>query len=341
MAPHLRPLGLRRTVVTALVLLAVGCAPVRPDAARDPCVPAVPGGDVLTRDVAGTSLHVTVAGPVGAPAVVLLHGFPETASTWRAVATDLAADHRVVVPDLRGAGCSRFAPPGTDAYATADLAADLGDLAVALDLPPATVVGHDLGAMTAVAWARARPQQVASLVLSGGGVPGLGLAERGPPHLRSFGGAPPGAVEEAQRGRVREFLAGFTGSPAFPLDEAVAAYAPPGRLDAAMGRYGRSTATPSPSAPTRARSRCRCSSSPAGRRTWRPTRSRRCARTAASSSSRTPGTTCSSRGRRRSPTRCAPRLINGEFARVGAANRPFAAASRALPSGTPRGARCT
>ena len=237
MAPHLRPLGLRRTVVTALVLLVVGCAPVRPAAAPDPCAPAVVGGDVLTRDVAGTSLHVTVAGPVGAPAVVLLHGFPETAATWRAVATDLAADHRVVVPDLRGAGCSGFAPPGTDAYATADLAADLAGLAVALDLPPATVVGHDLGAMTAVAWARARPEQVASLVLSGGGVPGFGLAERGPPHLRAFGDAPPGAVEAAQRGRVREFLAGFTGSPAFPLDEAVAAYAPPGRLDAAMGRY--------------------------------------------------------------------------------------------------------
>ncbi|WP_328309295.1 alpha/beta hydrolase [Actinomycetospora sp. NBC_00405] len=237
MAPHLRPLGLRRTVVTALVLLVAGCAPVRLASAPDPCAPAVVGGDVLTRDLGGTSLQVTVAGPVGAPTVVLLHGFPETASTWRAVATDLAADHRVVVPDLRGAGCSGFAPPGTDAYATADLAADLAGLAVALDLRPGTVVGHDLGAMTAVAWARAHPEQVASLVLSGGGVPGFGLAERGPPHLRSFGDAPPGAVEAAQRGRVREFLAGFTGSPAFPLDEAVAAYAPPGRLDAAMGRY--------------------------------------------------------------------------------------------------------
>ncbi|GAA4761737.1 alpha/beta hydrolase [Actinomycetospora chibensis] len=219
------------------MLLVVGCTPARSDAAPDPCAPAVDGGNVLTRDVAGISLHVTVAGPVGAPAAVLLHGFPETAATWRAVATDLAADHRVVVPDLRGAGCSGFAPPGTDAYATADLAADLADLAVALDLPPATVVGHDLGAMTAVAWARAHPEQVASLVLSGGGVPGFGLAERGPPHLRSFGDAPPGTVEAAQRGRVREFLGGFTGSPAFPLDEAAAAYAPPGRLDAAMGRY--------------------------------------------------------------------------------------------------------
>jgi pimeloyl-ACP methyl ester carboxylesterase len=193
----------------------------------------VPGGEVVTRDVTGTRLHLTFAGPADAPLVVLLHGFPETAATWRAVASDLAADHRVVVPDLRGAGCSGFAPPGSDAYAAQDLAADLAGLG----LPPATVVGHDLGAMTAVAWARSRPDQVARLVLSGGGVPGFGLAERGPPHLRTFGDAPPGAVEAAQRGRVREFLAGFTGTPAFPLDDAVAAYAPAGRLDAAMGRY--------------------------------------------------------------------------------------------------------
>jgi pimeloyl-ACP methyl ester carboxylesterase len=74
-------------------------------------------------------------------------------------------------------------------------------------------------------------------VLSAGGVPGYGLAELGPPHLRTFGDAPPGAVEAAQRGRLRDLLAAFTGTPSFPLDEAVAAYAPPGRLDAAMGRY--------------------------------------------------------------------------------------------------------
>lgn len=221
------------TLLVAVLVAACGVSP----AGTGPCAAAVPGGEVRSVPTAGARLHVTLAGPVDAPPVVLLHGFPETAATWRAVASDLAADHRVVVPDLRGAGCSGFAPAGTDAYAATDLAADLADLATALLLPPATVVGHDLGAMTAVAWARGHPEQVAGLVLSGGGVPGFGLAELGPPHLRAFGDAPPGAVEAAQRGRLRDFLAGFTASPAFPLEEAVVAYAPPGRLDAAMGRY--------------------------------------------------------------------------------------------------------
>jgi pimeloyl-ACP methyl ester carboxylesterase len=226
------PVALTVAVVAALL---GACVPTAPP--PDPCAPATAGGEVRTEATAGTRLHVSLAGPPGAPVVVLLHGFPETAATWRAVATDLAADHRVVVPDLRGAGCSGFAPPGTDAYAAADLATDLAGLAGVLRLSPATVVGHDLGAMTAVAWARTRPDQVARLVLSGGGVPGYGLAELGPPHLRAFGDATPGAVEAAQRGRVRDFLAAFTATPAFPLDDAVAAYAPPGRLDAAMGRY--------------------------------------------------------------------------------------------------------
>ncbi|MEJ2890035.1 alpha/beta fold hydrolase [Actinomycetospora aeridis] len=226
------PLGALLALIGVLLGACGAAAP-----APDPCTPAVPGGVTRAVDTAGARVHVTLAGPEDAPAVVLLHGFPETAATWRAVATDLAADHRVVVPDLRGAGCSGFAPAGSDAYAGGDIAADLAQLAATLDLSPATVVGHDLGVTAAVAWARSRPEQVSRLVLAGGGVPGFGLAELGPPHLRTFGEAPAGALEDAQRPRVREFLVAFTGSPAFPLDEAVAAYTPPGRLDAAMGRY--------------------------------------------------------------------------------------------------------
>ncbi len=125
-----------------------------------------------------------------------------------------------------------------------------------------------MGAMTAVAWARARPDQVARLVLSGGGVPGLGLAELGPPHLRTFGEAPPGAIERAVGPDVRGFLADFTRTPAFPLAEAVAAYSPPGRLDAAMGQY---RALPRDAATNRADPRpppdARPASSPAARPT--------------------------------------------------------------------------
>jgi pimeloyl-ACP methyl ester carboxylesterase len=220
-----------------LVVLLGACGPLPPVLAEDGCPALLPGSEAGTVDVGDARLHVSVLGPTAAPPVVLLHGFPETGATWRAVAADLATDHRVVVPDLRGAGCSSFAPPDTDAYDARSLTGDVAGVTAALGLSGVTVVGHDLGAMTAVAWARARPDQVARVVLSGGGVPGFGLAELGPPHLRTFGEAPPGAVERAVGADLPRFLADFTRTPAFPLAEAVAAYAPPGRLDAAVGRY--------------------------------------------------------------------------------------------------------
>ncbi len=52
----------------------------------------------------GATLHVRVGGK--GPAVVLLHGFGDTGDMWALLAADLARDHTVVVPDLRGMGLS-------------------------------------------------------------------------------------------------------------------------------------------------------------------------------------------------------------------------------------------
>ena len=52
----------------------------------------------------GTSLYVRVGGQ--GPAVVLLHGFGDTGDMWAPLAADLAKDHTVIVPDLRGMGLS-------------------------------------------------------------------------------------------------------------------------------------------------------------------------------------------------------------------------------------------
>lgn len=232
----------RAAGVVALVALLAACGAPGPPAAAPPV--AVSSTDVA---VGAVTLHVRLAGPPDAPPVVLLHGVPETGAAWAAVAADLAVDHRVVVPDLRGAGRSSFAPVASDAYDKRSMAGDLAVLVARLGLPPATVVGHDMGAMTAVAWARARPDQVARLVLSGGGVPGFGLLERGPPHLRALAAAAPGVLARDLAGRERTWLEDFvragagaaSSSPATAglVDDAVRAYTPPGRLDAAFGQY--------------------------------------------------------------------------------------------------------
>lgn len=243
----MRRVGLLGTVL--LFLLVTGCSaqPGRSsgylpgDPAPPGCGADLPGFERRLVAVGEVVLHVAVGGPPAAPPVVLVHGFPGTWGTWRAVAADLGVDHRVVVPDVRGAGCSSLAPGGADAYDGTALAGDLSRLVGALGLGPAVVVGHDMGVMPAVTWARTRPDQVRHLVLSGGGVPGYGLEQLAPPHVAAFATAAPGIVAASLAGRERAFLAAFVADPAVAasgsLEEAVAAYSRPGRLDAAMGRY--------------------------------------------------------------------------------------------------------
>ena len=60
----------------------------------------------------GTTLHVRVGGQ--GPAVLLLHGYGETGDMWAPLAADLARDHTVIVPDLRGMGLSSRPEGGYD-----------------------------------------------------------------------------------------------------------------------------------------------------------------------------------------------------------------------------------
>ncbi|TDC86377.1 alpha/beta hydrolase [Nonomuraea deserti] len=96
----------------------------------------------------GVALNVAVGGS-GRP-VVLLHGFPQTHLMWRHVAADLAADHTVICPDLRGYGDSDK-PAGTgDRYSKRTMAADIVALAGALGHERFALAGHDRGALVAV-----------------------------------------------------------------------------------------------------------------------------------------------------------------------------------------------
>jgi pimeloyl-ACP methyl ester carboxylesterase len=60
----------------------------------------------------GATIHVRFGG--AGPAVVLLHGYGETGDMWAPLAADLARDHTVVVPDLRGLGLSSKPAGGFD-----------------------------------------------------------------------------------------------------------------------------------------------------------------------------------------------------------------------------------
>lgn len=97
----------------------------------------------------GVCLNAAVAG--SGPAVVLLHGFPQTHLMWRHVAADLAADHTVICADLRGYGDSDK-PADTDGltYSKRTMAADVVALARALGHERFALAGHDRGALVAI-----------------------------------------------------------------------------------------------------------------------------------------------------------------------------------------------
>ncbi len=100
----------------------------------------------------GITMNVALAGPVDAPPVILVHGFPESHRTWARLVPLLDHDLRLVMPDLRGFGATDK-PQDVEAYATDKLLADLLALADALDIDRFALVGHDWGG--AIAWAAA------------------------------------------------------------------------------------------------------------------------------------------------------------------------------------------
>jgi pimeloyl-ACP methyl ester carboxylesterase len=105
----------------------------------------IPGFETHRIPVAdGVRLNVAVGGQ-GRP-IVLLHGFPQTHLMWRHVAKDLARDHRVICPDLRGYG---FSDKPDHGYDKRTMAADIVALAQELGHDEFALAGHDRGALVA------------------------------------------------------------------------------------------------------------------------------------------------------------------------------------------------
>ena len=125
-----------------------------------------------TRDIPvdGATIHTRIGGH--GPVVLLLHGFGDTGDMWAPLARRLAADHTVVVPDLRGMGLSSHPETGYDKKSEAgDIAAVLR--ALKLDGPLALVT-HDIGNMVGYAFAAQNRERVIRWVVMDAPLPGLG-----------------------------------------------------------------------------------------------------------------------------------------------------------------------
>lgn len=115
----------------------------------------------------GITMHFVEAGRQDAPAVVLLHGFPDSWQVWEDVIAALADDYRVLALDQRGHGDTEKPPC---CYAPSDFADDVTAFMDALAVDVATVVGHSFGSFVAQNFAIRHPERVERLVLIGSGV---------------------------------------------------------------------------------------------------------------------------------------------------------------------------
>lgn len=219
-------------------------------------------------DVGDVRLHYVMAG--GGPAVVLLHGWPQTWYMWRDVMPKLAGNYRVIAPDLRGLGDSSRPVGG---YDKKTLAQDVWRLVHdALGEQSLFVVGHDWGGPTAFALAAQHRDAVKRLAVFDVPVPGDGTSvmfgnrwhhglhweeelpealTRGREHVylgffyRNWGGRPDAISEDAEREYLRTYRqpgamqAGFNLYRATPQDVADnQAFLAQGKLEIPVLCYG-------------------------------------------------------------------------------------------------------
>ena len=201
------------------------------------------------------------AGPKDAPAVLLLHGFPTSSQMFRDLIPKLAGEYRVVAPDYRGAGYSSrprldhgvpVDPRGREGtrragYDKWSMAEDLHELLHDhLGLPtPATVLGHDVGGMVAVAYALRYRDDTRAMIFGECPQPGTSTFEELKGDVRMFHftfHALLDLPETLVAGREREYLQHFYDKLGYAphlvdTEHYVTAFRQPGALRAGFDLY--------------------------------------------------------------------------------------------------------
>jgi pimeloyl-ACP methyl ester carboxylesterase len=170
-------------------------------------------GPMAERRIATNGIELVVLDEGEGQPVVLCHGFPELAFSWRhQVPALVQAGYRVIAPDMRGYGRSS-APAEIEAYDVLTLCGDLCGLLDALELERAMFVGHDWGASVVWQLAVAHPERVEAV--AGLSVPFVPRAPAAPiPIMRRHLGEDfyivwfqqPGVADEALASDVRRTL---------------------------------------------------------------------------------------------------------------------------------------
>jgi pimeloyl-ACP methyl ester carboxylesterase len=155
---------LRRGCATLGLVVGLGVAGCENPGAT-PKLP--PGAHGVTSTAGGVTLHYVVSG--SGPTLALIHGWPESSYMWRKLTPPLQDKYTVVAIDLPGFGESP--PLASDTYDKKSVADAVHGVLQKDGYSQMAIVGHDIGAMVAFAYAAAYPAEVSRLVLIEAGPP--------------------------------------------------------------------------------------------------------------------------------------------------------------------------
>jgi pimeloyl-ACP methyl ester carboxylesterase len=128
-----------------------------------------------TVKVGDLDLFYREAGPKGAPAVLLLHGFPTSSQMFRNLIPALADEYRVVAPDYPGYGHSSMPPHDQFSYTFDNLAKVIDEFTEKVGLTQYALYVQDYGAPVGYRLASAHPERVTAIVVQNGNAYDEGL----------------------------------------------------------------------------------------------------------------------------------------------------------------------
>lgn len=208
-------------VCAATLALSVLASPILAQAVMEP-----PEGFERV-DLAGNDETLTCMVGGEGPAMLLLHGWPQTAAEWKPVLPALSAEFTVHACDLPGV---RESTNADGDHTKAGIAEDIHAAIAGAVGEPVHLVGHDIGMMVAYAYASAFPDEVATLTLMDAPLPGTDAygAIAANPSAWHFAFHMVEEVPEAVVGNstdlyIRHFMTELWADPAGPPDEVVAA----------------------------------------------------------------------------------------------------------------------
>lgn len=146
----------------------------------------------------GVNVFYREAGPADAPTLLLLHGFPSSSHMFRNLIAALKDRYHLIAPDLPGFGFTQVPPERNYVYSFDALARTAEAFVDAVGLKRYGLYVFDYGAPVGLRLARARPQQVSSLITQNGNAYLEGLGDAWDP-FRKYWAEPTLAHREALR----------------------------------------------------------------------------------------------------------------------------------------------